>query len=434
MGSISVVHSTKKVDGRIDLTSSKSESNRALIIKALSGGTADLKNLAKARDTQTMSRLLKEEGEAKEVWDVLDAGTTMRFLTAFAAASGRKKLMTGSKRMQERPIGVLVDALRSLGASISYQGEEGYPPFQIEGFNFKGSSSLTMRGDVSSQYISALLMVAPLLPDGLKITFSTDVASWPYLEMTIRMMEDFGAVVSHSAQGEKRTLKAGEWVKVAPGSYSDKPFVVEADWSAASYWYSIVALAEEGSSIVIDGLKSGDQSLQGDAVMSYNNYSDEREGIMYKLGVDTAYDSKTGLTTLSKVKEATSFEHDFTFCPDIAQTVAVICAAKKIDARLSGLESLRIKETDRIEAIRVELAKFGVEVLVEGDEAITINDASFDISKLVTIDTYKDHRMAMSFAPLGLLGELKIDNPSVVDKSYPDFWSDLTGVGFQIEN
>ncbi len=433
MSDLKVTHPSKVIKAEIDLTSSKSESNRALIINALTPEAPMPENLAAARDTQTMLRLLKEVGENKDTWDVLDAGTTMRFLTAFASVSGKKKLMTGSHRMQERPIGVLVNALRELGASITYTKKEGYPPMQINGFTFKGNSKITMRGDVSSQYISALLMVAPLLPNGIIIEFSTDVASWPYLDMTIRMMEYFGAEVNHPAKGNLRTLKAGEAVTVKPGQYKPMRFTVEADWSAASYWYSMVALAGEGSEVVIKGLKAGKDSLQGDAVMAYNLYSThDHTGIMEKLGVKTEW--KDGLTTLSKVASVTYFEHDFTFCPDIAQTVAVICAAKGIDAKLSGLESLRIKETDRIDAIRDELAKFGVHVSVIGDEAIQIVKPKFQLNgEKISVETYDDHRMAMSFAPLGLLGAVEIKNSSVVNKSYPAFWTDLSKVGFEIE-
>ena len=431
METISIHHPSKKINAEIDLTSSKSESNRALIISALTERGITPENLAAARDTQTMIRLLKEEGADVDTWDVLDAGTTMRFLTAFAAASGKNKVMTGSSRMQERPIGVLVDALRDLGVDIEFLNKEGYPPMHIKGFNSNGNSTLQMRGDVSSQYISALLMVAPMLPKGLKIEFSMDVASWPYLDMTIRMMEYFGAKVTHSAQGELRTLKAGEWVSVEPGTYTAKPFRVEADWSAASYWYSIAALSEEGSVIKLKGLKSGVDSLQGDAVMSYDRYADSHEGIFKRLGVETNWDN--GITTLTKVEPVEYFEHDFTFCPDIAQTVAVVCAAKKIKGRLSGLESLRIKETDRIDAIRNELAKFGTEIKIIGDEAIEILVPQVVFENDVVIDTYDDHRMAMAFAPLGLLGEIRIEDPSVVNKSYPAFWKDLQSVDFQIK-
>ena len=431
MKTISLTHPVKKINAEIDLTSSKSESNRALIISALTEGGITPENLAAARDTQTMIRLLKEEGENKATWDVIDAGTTMRFLTAFAGATGRNKIMTGSSRMQERPIGVLVDALRDLGVEIEYLKNEGYPPVHIKGFSFKENSTLQMKGDVSSQYISALLMVAPLLPNGLKIEFTTDVASWPYLDMTIRMMEYFGAGVKHSAQNELRTLKKGEWVKVEPGKYQSKPFVVEADWSAASYWYSIVALSAEGSEIKLKGLKFGGDSLQGDAVMSYNRFDEAHVGIMRKLGVVTEW--KDGITTLTKGDTVSYFEHDFTFCPDIAQTVAVICAAKGIKAKLSGLESLRIKETDRIAAIKKELAKFGTEIKVIGDEAIEILVPRIEINDSVEIDTYDDHRMAMAFAPLALLQSIKIENPEVVNKSYPAFWEDLQHVGFQIK-
>lgn len=424
------------VDCTIDLASSKSESNRALIINALSGNQCRLARLANARDTETMQQLLQLDAATPPnettTLDVLDAGTTMRFLTAYTAAKGHRRTLTGTQRMKERPIGLLINALRELGATIDYLEKEGYPPHSIQGFTQK-TDQLSIRGDVSSQYISALLMVAPVLPQGLAITLTEKVASWPYLDMTLRMMEYFGATITHPAQGSTRPLQPGETIRVSPRPYTGKPLTIEADWSGASYWYSIAALAKKAE-IRIKGLKNGKDSLQGDAVMAWNPYHATHQGIMEALGVATTYDPDTDITTLKSAPAKTIFEHDFTYCPDIAQTVAVICAAKGIGARLTGLESLRIKETDRIDAIKNELAKFNVQVQIEGDEAMEIPAQKMHFDSPVLINTYKDHRMAMAFAPLALKGDLEIENRDVVNKSYPDFWRDMEVAGFRISN
>jgi len=397
---------SKSVKLKLDLAASKSESNRALIINALSGSEIPLKNLANARDTQTMTRLLANP-ESPE-WDVLDAGTTMRFTTAFAAVKGLNKLMTGSKRMQERPIGILVDALRELGADIEYQKNEGYPPHQINGFSEQKTDHLKIRGDVSSQYISALLMVAPSLPQGLTLELTGKVGSKPYIQMTINLMKHFGV----EASWDDRIIK------IAPQEYTHQEYTIEGDWSGASYWYSIVALADDAE-VELVGLR--ENSNQGDSVLA---------DLMLNLGVKTEF--KENSVVLTKTSQVNDFEWDFTHCPDIAQTIAVIVAQKGVSARFTGLESLRIKETDRIEAIKVELARFGVEVEVFGDEAIEINKPQKENKSNVEIDTYDDHRMAMSYAPLGLVNDIIIDNPDVVSKSYPDYWRDLKDAGFEI--
>ncbi|MFK7899986.1 MAG: 3-phosphoshikimate 1-carboxyvinyltransferase [Cyclobacteriaceae bacterium] len=391
------------VNCTIDLASSKSESNRALIINALSGDLSNLSRLANARDTQTMQLLLSKMDS--ETWDVLDAGTTMRFLTAFAAAKGLNKLMTGTQRMQERPIGILVDALRELGASVSYTNNDGYPPHQIEGFTYAGTNKLTIRGDVSSQYISALLMIAPYLPKGLELNLTGKIGSKPYILMTLNLMRHFGV----------ESTWEGNSISIAPQEYTGNDYTIEADWSGASYWYSIAALAEEAN-IQLNGLRK--DSLQGDSVLVE---------LMDQLGVATTF-NETGVL-LTKKGHVDSLTWDFTHCPDIAQTISVICAVKGIDIRMEGLESLRIKETDRIDAIANELKKFDVTVSIEGDEVIEIKNAKFNAQK-TTIATYHDHRMAMAYAPLALLTELDIDDPLVVNKSYPDFWADLDSAGF----
>lgn len=398
---------SKSINLKLDLAASKSESNRALIINALSGSEIPLKNLANARDTETMTRLLGDL--SSDTWDVLDAGTTMRFTTAFAAVKGLNKLMTGSKRMQERPIGILVDALRELGAEIAYTNNEGYPPHQIKGFSKQKTNHLKIRGDVSSQYISALLMVAPSLPEGLTLELTGKIGSKPYIQMTINLMKHFGVTAEWK----------DELIKIAPQEYTHQEYTIEGDWSGASYWYSIVALAEKAT-VELVGLRKN--SNQGDSVLAE---------LMLNLGVKTEF--KANSVVLTKTDQVRDFEWDFTHCPDIAQTISVIVAQKGVSARFTGLESLRIKETDRIEAIKIELARFGVEVEVFGDEAIEINRPKMDNKDNVEIDTYDDHRMAMSYAPLGLINDIVIDNPDVVSKSYPDYWRDLKSAGFSVE-
>ena len=408
MENITVSQPSKKVNISLDIAASKSESNRALIIRALAGGKAELSNLANARDTETMQRLLSTNEETR---DVLDAGTTMRFCTAYYAISGNKHLMTGTERMQQRPIALLVDALRELGAEIDYQKNEGYPPHLIKGFDkSKAKDNLTIRGDVSSQYISALLMIAPSLPNGLILELTGKVGSKPYIQMTLNLMEHFGV---------KADWK-GNVISIPAQKYIDIAYTIEGDWSGASYWYSIVALAEEAE-VELIGLR--ENSNQGDSVLAE---------MMPLLGVNTEY-TERGIK-LTKGKSASTFEWDFTHCPDIAQTISVICAVKGVKARLTGLESLRIKETDRIEAIKNELGKFGVDVTIEGDEAIELDGALFNHDfKDILINTYEDHRMAMAYAPLALLNPLEIEEPDVVKKSYPDYWRDLEHAGFTVK-
>jgi 3-phosphoshikimate 1-carboxyvinyltransferase len=387
---------------KIRLASSKSESNRALIINALSGFGGELENLSSARDTQTMIRLLKSEDA---VADVLDAGTTMRFLTAYFAITNQTKTMTGTPRMCERPIGILVDALRNIGAEIDYLGKEGYPPTQLKGFSEQKADEISIRGDVSSQYISALLMISPLLPNGLKINLIGEVGSIPYITMTIKQMEAFGVKVT--ADWEAKRLS------VEPQKYQATSYQIESDWSGASYWYSIVALAEsEDVEIELLGLK--ENSLQGDSVIV---------DIMAKLGVKSTF-TKDGVL-LQKIEAEQSFEWDFTDSPDLAQTVAVVLVAKKIKGVFTGLESLKIKETDRVLALQNELAKIGgtlEEVILKTEYEVKSQGIW---NETPTFETYDDHRMAMAFAPLAMLGNVIIVEPGVVAKSYPSYWEDL---------
>lgn len=389
----------------IPLPASKSESNRSLILNALAGGPlSNLSNLAEARDTQTMIRLLSQKDE--EVADVLDAGTTMRFLTAFYAITGQKKRMTGTARMCERPIGILVDSLRELGADIKYENKEGYPPLLLEGFTYSGSRSISIRGDVSSQFISALLMMAPLLPEGLHVEILGSLGSKPYIEMTLAQMKHFGVLA-------KVNWDLGE-IEIDPQVYKPTPFAVESDWSGASYWYSMVALSPfEDTSLELLGLK--ENSLQGDS---------EIKSIMEFLGVKSTYTGSGFLLTKGPSRPTVSW--DFTDCPDLAQTVCVVAAAKNITFTLRGIESLKVKETDRVSALQNELVKIGGRLAeVEKNHLYELSGNFADRVICPEIETYDDHRMAMAFAPVGLLCELIIREPEVVAKSYPSFWSHI---------
>ncbi|MFC5408751.1 3-phosphoshikimate 1-carboxyvinyltransferase [Larkinella bovis] len=398
----------------IPLASSKSESNRALIINALSGFRGTLHNVSAARDSQTMIRLLQSEDS---VADVLDAGTTMRFLTAYFAVTGQHKTLTGTPRMCERPIGLLVDALRTLGAEIEYLNKDGFPPLVTKGFSGNGTNRLAIRGDVSSQYISALLMIAPTLPDGLTLELTGEVGSKPYIGMTLRQMEHFG--VQAIANWETKTIT------VPSKPYSPTDYAVESDWSGASYWFSMLALAEdETSEIELLGLK--ENSLQGDSAIV---------DIMRPLGVESTFTPKG--VVLTKTPSQPSLAWDFTDCPDLAQTVAVCCAIKNIPLTLTGIESLKIKETDRVFALQTELKKVGAELveITPGARDAGDNSRSYCVRRLADapgslphFDTYDDHRMAMAFAPVAMRQEIVVNEPGVVAKSYPSFWEDMARV------
>ena len=405
---ISLSHPSKKLKGEITLTASKSESNRALIIQALCDDKFEIENLATAEDTQVLQKLL--QFDSIELSAGL-AGTVMRFMTAYLAIKEEKFVLTGAQRMKERPIKILVDALRSLGADINYLEKEGYPPLAFNGGNLLGGE-VTLDGSISSQYISALLMVAPKLESGLTIHFSGEIISKPYIDMTINMMQYFGTKVYWN----------NDSIVVKSGNYKERDFKVEADWSAASYWYSMVALAMGGTEIILYGLKR--ESLQGDAVVT---------DIFKKIGVTTEFiDNGIKLTKPERIELPSSeLLIDFINCPDIAQTVAVACAALNVKARLTGLKTLRIKETDRIIALQAELNKLGFSVEVIGNDLIINQIKEIKLGE-TPIKTYNDHRMAMAFAPLALLTSIKVENSEVVKKSYPKFWDDLKLMGFEI--
>jgi 3-phosphoshikimate 1-carboxyvinyltransferase len=390
----------------ITLTASKSESNRVLIMQALAGGGGPVSNLAAARDTQTMQACLQQNTESV---NVLDAGTTMRFLTAYYAIQNRSRYIHGTDRMHERPIGILVDALRSIGADIAYAGREGYPPLQLNGMNGQQSNVVKIRGDVSSQYISALMMIAPALPGGLTLRLTGEIGSRPYINMTLNLMKHFGITVEGNEVNEYFFKHQ---------DYRVGAYTIEADWSAASYWYSLVALGKAGS-VALKGLK--EESLQGDHVIA---------GIMKQLGVDTAYTSNGVLLTKGRTEEEITI--DFTDCPDLAQTVAVVCAAKNVKGVFTGLKSLRIKETDRIAALQTELAKIGASLEEHERAGEWVLTPDFRVAEEVTFSTYDDHRMAMAFAPLATLMNIRIENPGVVRKSYPAFWEDWEKAGITI--
>ena len=358
-----------------------------------------------------MQQLLSQKGNP--VYDVGPAGTTMRFLTAYLSAQPGTHIITGSERMKKRPIGILVDALRTLGARISYVEKEGFAPLQIEGGILKGGE-VEIDGNVSSQFVSALLLISPVFQNGLVIRFKGEITSRPYINMTLKMLEEFGVY--------------GVWqedcISVSRQQYSLRAdhfeYTVEGDWSAASYWYAFAALAEEAD-FTIRGLKH--PSLQGDAIVA---------DLFSFFGVKTDYIEGGLRLTRQRVKNE-YFGFDFSDCPDLAQTVALVTAGLQVPAYLRGVHTLRIKETDRIAALKNELAKVGSEVELRDDNSIRITPPAALLQPGL-IHTYEDHRMAMAFAALAMkLGSISIEHPEVVKKSYPGFWNDLKKTGFAVE-
>jgi len=389
----------------IPLPGSKSESNRALLINALCDNPGEIKNLAQARDTKIMLALLDQEGR---IYDARDAGTVMRFMTAYLAVMKNNSQITGSTHMKKRPIGILVEALKRLGGQISFLEAEGYPPLEITKLSQQISTTLEIASDVSSQYISALLMIAPKLANGLTIKLTGEPVSTPYIAMTVSIMQHFGVKVD----------VIGQSYKINPQQYSYSPFQVESDWSAASYWYAIFALSNL-QELRLTGLKAN--SFQGDSVVTE---------LMKGFGVATSFSENAAILT----RQASTLpkEIDFIKCPDLAQTFAVLCSALGHGCTFTGLQTLKIKETDRILALKTELQKIGADFIEENDKWYVMpipKDKIFSNTE-VTINTYDDHRMAMAFAPLATKMTLTVDNPEVVNKSYPTFWKDLERVGF----
>lgn len=404
---------------KINLPSSKSLSNRALLLCALSGTESSVGHMSNCDDTYVMWRALTTRSH--EV-DIMAAGTAMRFLTAFfSTCSNEEHIMTGTERMRQRPIGVLVDALRHLGAEIEYTEKEGFPPLCIKGHQLCGGA-LSLPANVSSQYISALLMVAPQMTEGLSLTLEGNIISRPYIDMTLSMMQAFGA--------DARWVDENV-INVAPKCYRDGViFNVESDWSAASYWYEVAAILPsklhgEPFSITLPWLHA--KSWQGDS---------EVQRLFQPLGVETEFDAEHEWATLRRndaiaLPEGETYEANLVDQPDLAQTLVVTCALLRRPFRFTGLRSLRIKETDRMEALRNELAKLGVDLGIEGDEALFVSNYSPDAPRYngMPIATYHDHRMAMAFAPARLLcPTLQIAHPEVVSKSYPNFWEEFSKV------
>ena len=396
------------IHATILLPSSKSISNRALIINALGNGGHQLENLSDCDDTQVMICAL--HAQPGETIDIMAAGTAMRFLTAYLSVTPGNRIITGTQRMQQRPIQVLVNALRELGANIEYVVNEGFPPLRIQG-TILTKNHITLPGNVSSQYISALLMIGPSLENGLKVTLTGNIISRPYINLTLQLMKDFG--------GKAEWLNDHE-LQVEPQPYAPVPYYVESDWSASSYWYQIAALSPEAG-ITLPGLF--EKSYQGDSQVAL---------IFRSLGVETIYGDKT-VTIRKSGQPVERLDYDFINQPDLAQTFVVTCALLGIPFRFSGLQSLKIKETDRMAALICEMKKLGY-VLQESEGSILSWEGERCERSSEAIDTYEDHRMAMAFAPACLtLPDIRINNPHVVTKSYPRYWEDLQKAGFIIK-
>jgi len=400
---------------QLAITGSKSETNRLLLLQALYPNIS-LKNVSNSDDSEVMSKALDNSeftAQNSQLINVHHAGTAMRFLTAFfAIQEGKEVVLTGSSRMKERPIGILVDALRQLGANISYEENEGVPPIRIVGKKLT-SNKVSLAANVSSQYISALLLIAPKLKNGLELTLEGEITSIPYIKMTLALLNEIGV----------ETLFENNIISVKPKFViQNSKFVIESDWSSASHFYSIVALSNVGTQITLSSYKHN--SLQGDSALVeiYKNF-----------GVETLFNNNKSIT-IAKINNSQleTLNLKLNNCPDIAQTIAVTCLGLGIGCYLTGLHTLKIKETDRLEALKTELTKLGAKILVTND-SLTL-ESSNKINKDVTISTYQDHRMAMAFAPLALKVPIVIQDAEVVSKSFPTFWNDLKSIGFDINN
>jgi len=410
----------KSIKGTIHLTGSKSECNRALIIEALSNGRVKVENISDAADTETLLQVLSQKSKVESqknndlglqtqdlrLVNIGPAGTAMRFLTAYFTLQDEEVILTGSERMKQRPIGVLVNALRELGAGIEYVENEGFPPIKLKGNLEQVTGKISIKGDISSQYITALLLIAARLPLGLELHIEGELTSRPYVEMTLAMLQTAG--IQHTWDGNTIAIQNQE--------FKPTTLHIEPDWSAASYWYAIAALADEAE-LFLPGLTQ--YSLQGDSVITE---------IMANFGITSQF--KDGGVYLQKeVKPIFRKIFDLKECPDLAQTIIVVCAALGHDATFTGLETLKIKETDRIKALQNELAKIGVK-LIEKGQVYKLDCSEKHLPERIFVNTYDDHRMAMAFAPLALLiNEVEIEDAQVVEKSYPAFWKDLEKVG-----
>ncbi len=413
--SLTLRHPSKVIQGTVQLTGSKSESNRALILQALSRKVVNVANLSAAADTVIMNKALALANTSSETSgtvtvDIGPAGTAMRFLTSYLNLVNGHFILTGTERMQQRPIGILVDALKTLGANIDYKKESGFPPLVIKGAMIQNKQQVRIQGNVSSQYLSSLLLIAASLKQGLVLEIEGELTSRPYVTMTLNMLQEAG--ISHKWTDNT--------IEITPQQFKPTTIYVEPDWSAASYWYAMVALSEKGE-IVLPGLKA--HSLQGDIALV---------DIMSHFGVASSFQAD-GLH-IAKVNEGSDKTlFDFKACPDLAQTIVALAAAIRRDISITGVETLKIKETDRLAALKNEIEKFGATILADG-EIYHVKTNDVYTPKQITFDTYEDHRMAMAFAPLALVfDKVTINEPVVVEKSYPDFWEHLQQKGFTVE-
>lgn len=398
----SVVNSSSE----ITITGSKSETNRLLLLQALYSNIS-IENISKSDDSDAMQTALLSN---ENVIDIDHAGTAMRFLTAFfAVQEGREVLLTGSSRMKERPIKILVEALQQLGVEITYEGEVGFPPIRIKGQKIT-ENKVSLKANVSSQYISALLLIAPRLENGLELKLEGEITSLPYIKMTLALLNKI----------EVETSFENNVIKVKPkSSIENLQLLVESDWSSASYFYSIMAFSDIGTRIKLSSYKQN--SLQGDSAL-VEIYKD--------FGVETVF--VNNIVVLHKVHncQLSIANYELNNCPDIAQTIAVTCFGLGIACNLTGLHTLKIKETDRLEALKIELSKLGANISVTNN---SLNlESSFKINENISISTYQDHRMAMAFAPLALKTSITIENAQVVSKSFPTYWKELKSIGFEI--
>lgn len=399
----------------VKLPASKSISNRALIIFSLAGGSILPQNLSDCDDTSVIVNALRN---MPETIDIKAAGTAMRFMTAYLSVMPGTHVLTGTERMKHRPIGILVDALRRLGADISYVGEEGFPPLRITGQPLLGGE-LELPGNVSSQYISGLLMIGPVLKHGLTLKLQGDVISRPYIDLTLWMMREFGADAEWTGP---------DTIEVKAQPYKAREYFIENDWSGASYWYEMVALSQDKEAEVkLSGLMDG--SKQGDSSVRY---------IFSLLGVKTVFETKEEgvpqTVTLKKSgRRVPRLEYDFVNSPDLAQTFVVACAMLGVKFHFTGLRTLKIKETDRIEALKTEMRKLGFVLHDKNDSELIWDGERCEPAEDASIDTYEDHRMALAFAPVAFKQPVTINNPQVVTKSYPDFWNHLSLAGFDIQ-
>lgn len=411
-----IINAPKSINTTVKLPASKSISNRAMIIYALSGGKTLPENLSDCDDTNVIVNAIQN---MPDVIDIKAAGTAMRFLSAYLSVTEGTHTITGTERMKHRPIGVLVDALRFLGAEITYLNEEGFPPLKITGRKHEGGY-LEIPGSVSSQYISALLMIGPVLCKGLTLKLTGEIISRPYIDLTLWMMKEFGAEADWSDI---------DTITVKSKPYKSREYSIESDWSAASYWYETLVLSDNyEDEIKFAGLMDG--SMQGDSIARY---------LFSLMGVKTIFDStKQGIPTTVTLKKlerhVPRLDYDFINSPDLAQTFVVSCALMDIPFKFTGLRTLKIKETNRIEALKTEMKKLGYIIKDENGDSLVWDGERCEPATDIAIDTYEDHRMALSFAPAAIkLSGIKINDPNVVTKSYPNFWNDMRNVGFIID-